>query len=120
MLQVHMREAGLLAPEAKKLPVKRGEEPGFHFGDIAQLVAFGGPDAKGLLGEITGIRLIADQAEREAIKRLVILGHQMFEFNACHKETLILGVGRTSNVPGNSLSEAKGGDLAAFPRVRLP
>jgi hypothetical protein len=69
----------LLPAEAKELAMEGGKQPGFHFGTVAQLVALVRPDAKGLLGEITSIRLIARHAEGELVQWRIIGGHQTFE-----------------------------------------
>jgi hypothetical protein len=54
----------------------------FTLDAIAQLVAFGRPDAKGLLHKVAGIRLVAGQAEGKSIQRLIIIGHQTFKVHA--------------------------------------
>jgi hypothetical protein len=64
------------------------------------LVAFVCPDAKSLLHQITGVRLVADQAEGKLIQRFVITGHQTFEVQAVsHIAAFKLRVGSPPNVP---------------------
>jgi hypothetical protein len=63
-------------------------------------MAFICPDAKSLLYQITGVRLVADQAEGKLIQRLVITGHQTFKVQAVsHIATFELRVGNGPNVP---------------------
>ncbi|MEI9963135.1 MAG: hypothetical protein WDM76_19095 [Limisphaerales bacterium] len=85
-----------------------GEEPGFHFGCVAQLMSLVRPDAKGLLHKVAGIRLVAGEAEGELIKRLVVTTHQIFEIQAfSHSAASQLRVqGRRIvpvNLPGTNL-----------------
>ena len=61
--------------------VQRGEEPGFDFGGVGELVSALGPSEKGLLDEIAGIGFISGQAAREAVHRLVVFEHEAFEIH---------------------------------------
>jgi hypothetical protein len=95
-----MRKAGLPSPRAKKLAVQGGEQPGFHFGCVAQLVAFSRPNAKSLLSKVTGVRFVSCEAEGELIQRLVITSHQTVKIQTLsHIATLKLRVRETSIVP---------------------
>jgi len=77
-----VRKANLFPPRAEELAVEGGKQPCFHFGFITQLVALGGPDAKRLLGKITGIGLVARQTEGKLVQRLVMAGYQAFKVHA--------------------------------------
>jgi hypothetical protein len=79
VFQFDVREARLLPARGKKFAVQGGEQPGFHFGDVAQLMAFACPDAERLLDKIARVRLYARQTEGELIQRRVITGHQIFK-----------------------------------------
>ena len=104
MFQFNMRKARLLPARAEKFAVEGGEQPGFHFGCVAQLVAFGRPDAKSLLRQVAGIRLVARQAEGELIQRLVITGHQTFKIHAVsHIAASIVRASNASIVPASRL-----------------
>src|SRR5208282_1786927 len=104
MLQFDVGKARLPTPRAEKLAVQGGEQPGFHFGCVAQLMALGRPNAKGLLCKVTGVRLIPRQAEGKLIQRLVITSHQTFKVHALsHIASLKLRVRGTSIVPAKNL-----------------
>jgi hypothetical protein len=64
--------------------MQSGEQPGFDFRFVAQLMPLGCPDVKSLLGKITGIGFSAGQAEGELVKRLVILPYNYFKIRARH------------------------------------
>jgi len=50
--------------------MQRREEPGFHFGTVAQLMTLGGPQIKRLLRQIAGVCLGPGEAEGKLVKRL--------------------------------------------------
>jgi hypothetical protein len=76
--------AGSSCSTAEKFAVQGGEEPGFGLGGVAQLAAFGRPAQERLLDQIAGIRLRAGQAEGEAVKPFIMLGHQLLEMRIRH------------------------------------
>jgi hypothetical protein len=65
--------------DMQELPVQGGEQPRFDLAAISQLVAFGRPEIECLLGKIARVGLRAGQAERESVKRFVVLGHNLFK-----------------------------------------
>jgi len=90
----------LPSARTEKFAVKRGKQPGFHFGSVPQLVAFGRPNAKGLLCEITGVSFVPRETEGKLVKRLVITSHQRLKLHGLsHIATLKLRARRTSIVP---------------------
>jgi hypothetical protein len=62
-VEIEMGKTRLPAPRIQEFAVKGGEQPGFHFGNIAQLMTFGCPNRECLLRQIAGIRLGARQTE---------------------------------------------------------
>ena len=78
-----------------------------HFGCVTQMMAFGGPDCKRLLGQIAGIGLRARQAERELIQRRMKTLHQGFKFH-------VLGHTDSSWVRGSSVTIVPGNDGAVL------
>jgi len=59
--------------------VQGGEQPGFHFIGVAQLMALGGPYVKCLLRQIARIRLRSRQAEGKLVEWLIETSHQAFK-----------------------------------------
>jgi hypothetical protein len=53
-----MREARGSSASLQELAVQRRKEPGLHFGQVTQLVAFAGSFQKGLLREVVGFRFV--------------------------------------------------------------
>ena len=74
--------------------IKRGEEPRFDLGGIAELMAFQCPDIERLLRQVFGIRFLSGQAEGKAIKQDVIVIDQLLEISVGHRKRL----GRTEPV----------------------
>src|ERR1022692_2774828 len=96
-----MGKARLPPPRFEELAVERREQPGFHFGGIAQLVAFHGPNGKSLLRQITGVGLGAREAESELIQRRVKTRHEAFKIQGIgHTESSIVGSRSSTFVPG--------------------
>ena len=79
-----VREAGLAAARSEEGAVEGGEQPGFRFRAVSQLVAFGRPHVEGVLGQVAGFMLSLGEAEREAVERLVEPLDQLFKFLIVH------------------------------------
>src|SRR5271165_2816658 len=98
-----MRKAGLPPPGFQERAVQGGKQPGFHFCCVAQLVALVRPNCECLLGQITGVRLGARQAESELIKRRIKAIHQALKIQALsHDKSSILRGVRATSVPVES------------------
>ena len=70
-IDVEMREAVLAPARCEELAVAGGEKPRARFRGVAELVAVGGPDVKGLLRKIPGIVMPAGEAQGKTMERLV-------------------------------------------------
>src|SRR4051812_21690562 len=73
----------LLASRLEKSPAQRGEQPGFAFGLVAELMAFGGPDVEGVLGEIASVGFRASQTHSKAEESFVVGGYEGFKLFGC-------------------------------------
>jgi hypothetical protein len=96
--EIGLGEAGLAAVKAEELAVEGGEEPGFDLGGIAELVAAGGPEVEGLLGEIAGGGLAAGKAEGKAVEGRVMGVYDLLEVRGGHgvREIADFGMGRSN------------------------
>jgi len=74
-----LRENALPLLGEEKRAAERREKPGFGFGFVTELMAFGSSDIEGVLGQIPRVRLGAGQAHGEAVKRLVVFAYERFE-----------------------------------------
>src|SRR5215510_8835831 len=61
-----------------------GEQPGFYFRPVPQLMAFRRPNIKRLLRQIAGVCLSPRQAERELVKKLIVQGHYLCKIIRIH------------------------------------
>ena len=100
LVEVVMREPGLVAVAPEILAIERGEKPAPGLGGVAQLPAFRRPQEKSLLRQVRRQVLAPGQTEREAVERLVVLFDQAVHHQRTHKD---------KNAPERSYSLLVGG-----------
>ena len=72
-------------------------------------MAFGRPNAKSLLCEVTGVGFVTRETEGKLVQRLVITSHQTFKLHGLsHIATLKLRAGRASIVPAKFFGNKSG------------
>src|SRR3954454_11526516 len=74
-----MGNPALLSAREQERPVKRGEQPALHLGEIAELMSFGGPEVEGLLREIAGVGLRSREAQGKPEEGRVLFGHNLLK-----------------------------------------
>ena len=84
-----MRKARFPAAALQKDPVQGRKQPGLDFILVVQLMAFGCPDIKGLLGEVASVGFVPRQAEGKLVERLVILLYKALKNHAWHTSAFI-------------------------------
>src|ERR1051325_2485721 len=95
-----------------------GEEPGFHFGAIVELVAFGGPDVEGLLGEVAGVSFAASEAVGEAVEGFVMARNDLFEI--VRRYNAIVGLQRHNGGAIKQLQGTRAHNSYGIPSCFLP
>ena len=84
------------------------EQPGFHFGLVAQLMTFGRPDIKRFLSQVTGIGFIVSETEGKLVQWLVEPGHHAFKLQfRTHDGAAMLRVTSHEIVPGEPRDASK-------------
>src|SRR5271154_305377 len=85
-----MRKARFPAPALQKDPVQGRKQPCLDFILVVQLMAFGCPDIKGLLGEVASVGLVSREAEGELVERLVMLLHEALKNHTSHMSAFLV------------------------------
>src|SRR5262245_38579635 len=83
-VQFALRKALPSATRCKKIPMQGGEQPGFYFRPVTQLLAFFCPNVKRLLRQVQGICIAASEAKCESIERLIVFGHDLLKVVQVH------------------------------------
>jgi hypothetical protein len=78
--QLAMGMPGLSAPRDEESAVERREQPGLDLRAVLQLMTFGGPDVKRLLGQILRVGFIAREAQRKPVESFVVFVHDRFKW----------------------------------------
>ena len=82
--QLVLRETRRAAARLEEFAMQRREQPGLDLGAVAELLALGGPEEKRLLRQVTRLGHAAGEAQRKAVKRLIVVAHQLLEIQFFH------------------------------------
>src|ERR671922_2872550 len=85
-----MGEADLSASFLEKLAIQRREQPGLHFGDVAELVTFAGPNQERFLGQIASVILVPRQTECELVKAGIVTVHETFQVRSSRHAVVVI------------------------------